>query len=37
MSNIQDVIGVINMQLIHVNKHRLKSQLYKQLTDFNKK
>ena len=22
------------MQLIHVNKHRLKSRLYKQLTDF---
>ena len=22
------------MQLIHVNKHRLKSKLYKQVTDF---
>ena len=25
---------IINMQLIHVNKHLLKSKLYKQLTDF---
>ena len=34
MSNIQDCI--INMQLIHVSKHGLKSKLYKQLADFKK-